>query len=80
MAKPHIIVLIKDTEVHSTTSPYYNKHHQLPRLFQPHSPTEAGAAVTTVRLTTAEVVQHPHVCPIHINYNIFYTSAVTFFI
>ena len=31
-----------------------------------------------MRLTTAEVVQHPHVCPIHINYSIFYTSAVTF--
>ena len=35
---------------------------------------------TTVRLTTAEVVQHPHVCPVHITYSIFYTSAVTFFI
>ena len=39
-----------------------------------------GTLVTTVRLTTAEVVLHPHVCPVHITYSIFYTSAVTFFI
>ena len=39
-----------------------------------------ASCFTTVRLTTAEVVQHPHVCPVHITYSIFYTSAVTFFI
>ena len=33
---------------------------------------------TTVRLTTAEVVQLPHVCRVHNLQYIFYTSAVTF--
>ena len=39
-----------------------------------------GSSCTTVRLTTAEVVQLPHVCRVHNLQYIFYTSAVTFFI